>query len=385
MAYFKELPLELAEAILDCLDNGALRETLRTAKFLRYPSEKRLYRAVTLPTNRNESQELGYLQRRFLETILSNERLAHYVVKLALGNTAPSKNSDSRVNRIIGQAMKKLINLKELNIFGYPYTLHAQLHSVPFSLTHLVISADKCSDTAPVLSLVPILQAHPNLEELALDCSPLPPDIVDALNAERERPTSPESGILCPYIKRFDGYDEGLRLFLPMRRIESGTSVGSGTEYIEEENLVDVWLTPLLIQSYQHLRVLEVWPDRDDNVCFFSTVAPYLTSLTHLQILDDVFDLHVQDYLLLSLGRIPSLKSVTFMAIHGSWISEPTASGVVRLVRTVCPDIPEIFIGGAGGSTSVSYYHYRKGESFHINIVGQEVACRPYARWLLEM
>ena len=45
---FQNLPLELTEAILYYLDYPSVRQTLRTASFLRHLSEKRLYHEVNL-------------------------------------------------------------------------------------------------------------------------------------------------------------------------------------------------------------------------------------------------------------------------------------------------------------------------------------------------
>ena len=80
---------------------------------------------------------------------------------------------------------------------------------------------------------------------LKLDYQRLPSGLIEALQAEREASSNDTKGIIRPRIKRLTGYDEALQLFLPMRTIESGTTVGYGVENIEDEDLVDVWLAPL--------------------------------------------------------------------------------------------------------------------------------------------
>ena len=384
------MPLELIEAILDYLDVPNLRRTLRTARFLRYPSEQRLYHRVTFPTY--STSDPGNVQARFLDTILKNDRLAQYVIKLVLGAITPREGGNAKVNRILGQAMNKMINLKQLDIYGNPYIAHAHLDSVPFSLTHLVISTQVMSDLEPVPGLLPILQAHPDLEELALDCSDFPDDLVSTLKEGHKGLVSEESEpILCPNLKRFDGYDEGLRLFLPMRKIESSTTMGPGLYYTDDDGNIDLvgWLNPLLIQSYQHLRVLEIWPKREGNivVCCLPTIAPYLTSLKHLQIVDDIRALVNQsdsDHILSSLARIPTLESITLSSLGvDSGIAMMDIRDAVRHVCSALPDIPQVFVGVEEGS-KLLFYRYVRGEGIQTDLVGQDVACRPYTRWLQE-
>jgi len=369
---FQSLPFELTEAILDYLGDHALRQTLRIASFLRYPSEKRLYHTVSL-SNRSK-KGLGDRQACFLDTVINNCRLAEYVVVLAMGGRTPADEDDPKVNSVIGQAMKNMINLKDLEISGDPYIINAQLDSVPFSLNRLYISQERVSE-AHFPSFIPILRAHPNLEEVAFDRRTFPSDLLTTLKAEDDAPISE---ILCPHLRRFDGYDCGLRLFLARRTIERATTIGSGAELIYHEELADVWLTPVLTSAYRHLRVLEVWPDRQKNTCFLSTVAPYLTFLTHLLIVDSFSLIFPDDYLLLSLGRIPALKSFTI-----SDLDEPRrtvladAQTIVDLVCSVCPDIAEIFVGG---NDCAEFYQYTKGKGLHSNLVSKEIACRPYSK-----
>jgi len=387
MTYLQHLPLELIEAILKYLRPRSLRATIRTAKFLRTPGERKLYSRVFLPIDRFATKRLWKIQVRFLNTVLENDRLAQHVVKLVLGDSDPSAEGDAQINHVLGQAMEKMINLKQLKIFGHPYIVHAHLDCVPFSLTHLFISGERFSDTAPVPELIPILRAHPNLEELAVDCMEFPPDLVLALKEEQQG-LVPESGILCPRLKRFDGYDEGLRLLLPMRKIRSGTAlVHSGANDVDNDSIMGLWLTPVLISSYQYLRVLEVWPNHGKNPSFLVTIAPFLTSLTHLQILDDILSLHPQHYLLHLLCRLPALESITLTTRGGKSLTLVTSAlqDVVRLVHTVCPNISKIYVGGEAPLSNVVYYGYdTKGQGVEISLVSQEVACRPYARWILE-
>ena len=386
MSYFQQLPLELTEAILDYLRPGSLRATIRTAKFLRFPGEKRLYSRVILPIN-PAMEDLGDIQSLFLSTVANSDRLAQHVVRLVLGEIAPLEEGKANINCIIGQAMKMMINLKELDIFGFPYIGHAQLDSVPFSLTHLVMSGEKTNNEATTVpDLISILRTHPDLEELALDCTKPLPDLVAALKTEQQG-LVPKTGILCPRLKRFDGYDDGLRLFLPLRNIESGTSLGSGAEYVANDGLADLWLTPVLKPSYQYLRVLEVWLDRQWlDTCFLPTVAPYLTSLRDLQLVDYTFGVPPQDYLQPLLGCIPALDSLTLsiMATGTTETIMTDAQNVVPLVRSVCPTVGEIYVGREGIADEVVYCRYTKRGGFHSGLVSQEVACRPYARWLIE-
>jgi len=143
-----------------------------------------------------------------------------------------------------------------------------------------------------ILAIRPsILQAHPTLEELTLSLLPehLPRDLVSALKAEQKDSLESGKSILYPKLRRFGGYDEGLQLFLPNRRIECVASFWCGAEHIHEmDQHVSVWLNPILKPSYQRIRVLEVWANQDDCISFLPTIAPYLTSLTYLFICDDI-------------------------------------------------------------------------------------------------
>ena len=375
MSFFQHLPFELTEDILNHLDTDTLPKTLRTASFLRYPSEKRLYRIIDLSSQTNEG--LANRQARFFRTVLENNRLAHHVVKLVMGGCS-STLGDERVNRLIGGAMKKMINLKDLTISGYPYITQAQLDSVPFSLTRLSIYEQELSDKATKLPLLSIFRAHPNLEDHDMDVTELPHDLVEALKAEQNDP-SYATRILCPRVKRFMGYDEGLRLFLPSRIIEIARTGGAASEHIEDDDLEGVWLTPVLTQSYQKLRILEVWPDHYENTCFLPTIAPYLTSLTHLRIVDEISAIHADDYLLLSLGQIPALESVTLSSLLINWVTTVAmALNKVQLVCAVCPDITEVYIGGVKYLDTEMYYRYTKGQGLHGSLVREEVAYRPY-------
>jgi len=377
----QNLPLELTEAVLDYLEDCDLRRTLRTARFLRYPSERRLYYTVSLLIGPKGGQ--GGRQARFLNTVFNNHRLAQYVIVLVMGGCSPADEGDPRVNAIIGQAMKKMVNLKDLSIAGGPYILNAQLDSVPFSLTRLLFSGGIFSDK-DFPSFLPILRAHPKLEELAFESSTLPSDLIAALKTEGE---VPGSEILCPHLKRFDGYDDGLRLFLARRRIERGTTMGSGDELIKYEDLAAVWLTPTLTSSYRHLRVLEVWityrPTR--NACLLPTIAPYLTSLTHLLLVDNFSCMHPGDPVISSLGKMRALESFTLSDMEVTFsaaVLDPQATSIVGLVRVVCPDIAEIFVGGY--SEPPVFHHYTKGRGLHSSAVSEEVACRPYTKWVRE-
>ena len=386
MSYFQNLPLELTEAILDYLDVADFRKTLRTAKFLRHPSEKRLYHRVALPTDLNTAKGLGKIHARFLETIVQSEHLAQHVIELVVGGVNPPEGGNPDINRVIGDAMKKMINLKKLNIYGNPYIAHAHLDSIPFSLTHLVISTQIYADEVPVPNLLPILRAHPDLQELALDCSDFCSELVAALRAE-QKGLAPESEIICPKLKRFDGYDEGLLLFLPMRRIESATSLGPGAGWFDDEGRSGNarWLNPLLIQSLQHLRVLEIWPKREwnDPIHSFPHYAPYLTSLTHIQVVDDIRALnHGVDVILTALGHIKTLESVTLASGGIQGLSMMDVRDAVRNVCDVLPDITEVFVGI--DEKDLMYYRYFKGEGIQTDLVDQSVACWPYTRWLRE-
>ena len=384
MSYFQNLSLELIEAILDYLDVKSLENALRIAKFLQYPSERRLYYTVALWTERTSSQGLGLEDRQaiFLNTVFNNDLLARHVVRLALGGYS-TMEVDSRVNGLIGGSMKKMINIKKLALFGYPYILHGNLHSLPFALTSLIISIDTSAYTALDLPLLSILRAHPNLKELDLGSTELPSDLVEVLKAEQDG-SSHESGILCPHLKRFDGYNETLRFFLPMRTIERGATIGSGTEYIRDDNLPDFWLTPTLIKSYQHLRVLEVSPEYDADSLFLSTIAPYLTSLTHFRAMTGIHTQGTEDHLLESLGRMPALKCFTLRVYLVTQLATvETALEVVRRVCGVCPDIAEIFVQGRDG-TEMMYYHYLRGEGLQSSLASDEAAFGSHDAWLHE-
>jgi len=382
-SYFQKLSLELLEIILEHLEGSSLRAALRTAKFLRYLSERRLYNQVNLWTRPTGWHGVGLEDRQasFLNTVLNNDRLARHVVQLALGGY-DCMEGDARINGIIGDSMKKMINLKKLAIFGHPYIRHSNLHSVPFNLTHLIISADTTAYTELDLLLLSILRAHPNLEELDLDFPEVPPDLVEALKAEQDG-LPQGSGIICPHLKRFNGYNETLRLFLPMRTIESGTTMGCWADYIHVDDLPDFWLTPTLIQSYRHLLVLEVLPEFATDTLFLSTIAPYLTSLTHLRTIAKLHSLGTKGHLLESLGRMPALKSLTLRAflIPQQFGTVERAREVVRLVCGVCPDIAEIFVEGED-LTEVMYYHYLKGKGFQTSLVRDEVAFGASIVWL---
>ena len=382
-SYFQKLSLELLDIILEHLEVSTLLAALRTAKFLRYPSERRLYNQVNLWTQPTGLHDSGLEDRQaaFLNTVLKNDHLAHHVVQLALrGNDF--MEGDTGIDGIIGGSMKKMINLKKLAISGHSYIRHANLQSVPFNLTHLIISADTTVYTELDLPLLSILRAHPNLEELDLDFPELPSDLVEALKAEQNG-LSHESGILCPNLKRFDGYNRTLRLFLPMRSIESGTTMGCWADYIHVDDLPDFWLTPALIQSYRHLLVLEILPEFDTDTLFLSTIAPYLTSLTHLRTIAKLHTLGTEGHLLESLGRMPALKSLTLRGVlmPRQLATVETAREVVRLVCDVCPDIAEIFVEGAE-SKEVMYYHYLKGKGLQSRLASHEVAFDSYIVWL---
>jgi len=386
MSYFQNLPLELREVILDHLDAADFRNTLQAARFLRHSSEKRLYHGVALPTDRNDAEGLERIHTLFLETVVQNDHLALHVVKLVLGDFNPPEEGNPDINRVIGEAMKKMINLKELEIYGNPYIAHARLHSVPFSLTHLVISTQICADEEPVPGLLPILQAHPDLEELALDCSGLSDDLVSTLTAERKG-LIPQNEILCPKLKRFDGYDEGLLLFLPRRRIESATSLGSGAGFFDDEGRGGDcrFLNPALIPSFQYLRALEVWPNREQYGPKYSlpTFAPYLTSLTHLEIVDDIRVLGRtgnRGDVLRALRSMKSLESITISSGKFWGLTWMDVYNGIWDVRYFLPDIQEIFIGIE--ETDWMYHRYVKGKVIQRDTVDQNVACWRYARWL---
>jgi len=381
MSHIQHLPLELVERILDYLDTRALQETLRTARFLHDPSEKRLYHTVCLSAD--STKGLGDRQGRFLDTILRTTRLAHHVVKLVMGGCV--RGEKPRVNATVARAMKNMHNLKQLGIFGYPYILCTGLDSVPFGPNGLIISTGgkvRPSDVNDYTSLVSILQAHPKLEELALDYPKLPSDLAAVLKAEEDG-SIPASKVLCPRLKRFYGYDEGLRTFLPMRTIESGTTMilGSDLLYLIEDVDSDVWMTPALMESYLHLRFLEVWPARGQKTSFLSIIAPYLASLTHIHLIDSTFVGGEADYLLLPLRQLPALKSVTLTNLEDPFVTATEVQDIVGCVCTICPDIEEIFVGG---EELPLLYHYTKGNGIQISSVEKKVECRPYTKWLCE-
>ena len=387
MTHFHDLPLELIAAILDYLDISDVRNTLRTAKSLRHPSEKRLYHSVALPTDRHSAEGHGTIHTRFLETISRHNRLARHVVKLVLGDANPPGRGDPDINRFISDAMETMINLKELEIYGYPYISHAYLDSVPFSLTNLVISTKTYDKEAPTPDLLPILQAHPNLEELALDCLYLPKDLVATLKAERNG-LVPQKKILCPKLKRFEGYDSCLLLFLPMRKIDIATSLGCGTRWSEygeggQTGGSSFLLDPVVIQSFQHLRVLEVWPacDWTTSTHSFPNFAVHLTSLIHIKIVEDVRAFNYRsDLTLPALSRIQSLQSVTLATGRYPGLTIMDLRDSVGNVCNVLPDIQEIFVGA--DRKDLMYYRYVKGEGIQVDLVDRNVACWPYARWL---
>ena len=182
----------------------------------------------------------------------------------------------------------------------------------------------------------------------------------------------------------FTRNDDALQPFLPMRRIERVLVTGFEAGNIASNELAEVWLTPPLIQSCQHLRVLEVWmTDRETwNAYFLSTIAPYLTSLPHLLLVDWSSYIHPGDYLLLLMGKIRALESFTIADMDNTVSNtESEAEVMVDLVLTVCPYIAGIFVGGF---TTPRYYQYTKGRGLHNSPVSQEVACRPYTKWVRE-
>ena len=379
------MPFELLEAILGHLDTTTLSKAIRTALFLRNPSERRLYHRVTFRTFS------WVAQKRFLKTVTEADRLAQQVVILVLERNSPiSLARNAELHRCIEQAMKKLINLKHLNIYGSSAIISAHLDCAPFSLTHLVVSGDKVSYSDLDPPLTAILRAHPNLEELAVRFMPLPSDLASTLKAEQKSLT-PEGGILCPKLKRFDGYDEGMRQFLPLRKIEGYATMGPGPKYINDEDLEAAWLTPALKESYRHLRALEVLRSRGRNRNhYLSTIAPYLTSLTHLHLLDDLDDLHATDHILSSLGRIPTLKSVTLTKSRPKlYAVSGRAREVAQLVCSVCLDLAEIFVedyeekDAAEDPGDIMYSRYTKG-GVHDGFSNYSVACGHYTGWLYE-
>ena len=379
MTSFQDLALELIEAILDYLDVKSLATTSRAAKCLQYPSERRLYYKVNLCSRPMDGPRDFSPQDRqafFLNTILNKDRLARYIVQLSIGGFFLDEG-DPRVNVVIGGSMKKMINLKRLAIFGYPYIMNADLDFAPFRLTHLVISGERYleglgdfdTDTESEVPLLSILRAHPTLVDLELDYKRLPLRLIDALNAERISPST-ESGLICPHIKRFSGSEEGLRLFLPMRTIESGMMTRDPHEFVERHQLSDIWLTPSLVQSYQRLRFLEV-----RNTYLLFSIAPYLTSLTHLRTHGNLYSLRMTGpgHLLWLLGQMPALQSFTLNSrapLSRATLGVENAREVVRLVCAACPDIVEILVKARGTSTiSALYYRYTKRRGLQDGLV----------------
>ena len=403
MSYFQRLPLELTDAILDYLDARwylrakqrtatvlyYLRATQRTARFLRHPSERKLYRRIdfdVLSFTGRRPVHVSVQQARFFDTVSKNDRLASYVVRLQMlqGLRDPTEEEI----RTISRGMEKLVNLKQLSIRG---EFNARLSDpVPFQLTHLAVISSDCDDySGPSSALLSILQAHTTIEALTFRFLPeteLPPDLISALKAEQQDGLTPRNRIICPNLKRFEGYDEAMMLFLPLRKIEVRTIAGHEPKDIDtDDDPVDVWLAPAFIESYKHLRVLEVWPERPerDRRHFLPVIAPFLTSLTHFHLQDDLRILHPTDPILLSLGRIPRLQSVTLSQASEMW-RKPSwdAPGLAQMVCTVCPNVQEIFVKNAEGYwASVIYCRYTKGGVYDSS-VDDSVACKPYATWL---
>jgi len=361
----QNLPLELVETVLDYLDDHDLLNTLRTARFLRHPSERKLYREISLSAHASKGC--------FPETIVDDDRLAGYVTRVVTGDAG-----DQRFNAVVGQAMKKMINLKDLDIYGDSSSItNLRLDLVPFSLTRFVLTILGWGDDSEFLPFVSILRAHPNIEELAFDFSSPPLDLIAVLKAEEE---TPGSDILCPRLNSFYGNVEDLRLFLPRRRINRVRAIGSETDrLVDQRDLATLWLTPSLIPSYQHLRILEVglFDPRTRNTCFLLIIAPYLISLTHLLLSDRSSRYHPADDILLSLRGLRALESFTLTDLDGAAVLDvPNPHAIVDLVRTVFPDIAEIFVGGCNSR----YYQYKKGRRLHSSLVSEEVACRPYTK-----
>ena len=387
------MPLELIEDILDYLDVIALRGTIRTAKFLRYPSEKRLYRRVIFPATSNSWDA----QACFLETIAESDCLGQHVVKFVLGrNDQLDVTRRARVNQSIGEAMKKMVNLKELDVYGGPAIINAHLDSVPFSLTHLVLCVSKFAFSSYSIRVIPflsIIRAHPNLEDLALCVSDILFDLETALKEEQDRHTS-KNDILCPKLKRFEGSDKDMRLFLPMRKIECRRALRSpalAVEYIADEQLEDVWLIPALKESYRHLRSLEVCPYHREARSFLTVIAPYLTSLTHLHVLDNLHRYTPTDDvgILHSLGRIQALRSVTFTDPVKIGIPVWLAREIAETVRTICPNIREVFVQdcerrGEEPNDAMYYQSARRNGVVSSAFVSRWIACKPYADWVDE-
>jgi len=329
-------------------------------------------------------------QAHFLKTIALNDRLAQHVVKLSLGRNHHVSKGDAVIERSIGEAMKKLVNLKKLNLYAQSsnYIVSAHLDSVPFSLTRLVLSWRKPNPTDPDPPLLSILQAHPTLEELFLShpSGCLPPDLISALIAEQDGLSGSEKGILCPEPKRFRVCDEDLRLFLPNRRIECVASWGCGAERIlETDQHVSTWLNPILIPSYHHIRILEVWANPDQGyIWFLPTIAPYLTSLTHLCIFDDIRKLGQDDYDLTStLGQVQTLQSLTMSSVDEDDITMADVQEAVQFVRGVLPDIQEIIVGL--DEEGMVYYRYVKEEGMQRTFVDHGMAFGPYNRWVHDL
>jgi len=81
-------------------------------------------------------------------------------------------------------------------------------------------------------------------------------------------------------------------LFCAFDKIESATSLSPGAGYFDDEGRGSAsrWLNPVLIKSFQHLRVLELWPKHEwnDSTDSFPHFVVYLISLPQIQIVDDI-------------------------------------------------------------------------------------------------
>jgi len=78
-----------------------------------------------------------------------------------------------------------------------------------------------------------------------------------------------------------------------------------------------------------------------------------------------------------------TLESVTLASV--AWTVGLTMMEVRDAVRNVCnvlSDIPEVFF--VIERNDLVYYRYVKGEGIQVDLVDQDVACWPYARWLHE-
>ena len=63
-------------------------------------------------------------------------------------------------------------------------------------------------------------------------------------------------------------------------------------------------------------------------------------------------------------------------------VSDAQAASIVGLVRAVCPEIAEIFVGGF--SEPPIYHHYTKERGLCSSVVSQEIACKPFTKWVRE-